>query len=235
MAWIAGADGCPRGWFRAARSLESGELRFDAVESASELLSRAPTPRVLAIDIPIGLTESGPRECDREARLALGRPRASSVFPAPLRCALGASSHAEASALTQARDGRRVSAQAWWIFPKIREVDVLLRASLRARRRIREVHPEVSFWAWTGGRPMAHAKRTPAGRRARLALVEGWLGRGVLSRARGCHPKQHVADDDILDAIAALWTASRIEAGESATLPGSPPKDSAGLPMRIVY
>jgi predicted RNase H-like nuclease len=44
------------------------------------------------IDIPIGLTASGPRSCDLEARRLLG-PRRSSVFPAPAREVLRAWSY----------------------------------------------------------------------------------------------------------------------------------------------
>jgi hypothetical protein len=43
-----------------------------------------------------------------------------------------------------------------------------------------------------------------------------------------------VADDDILDAFAALWTAERIAPGEAVTLPEVPPRDRHGLPMEMV-
>ena len=45
----------------------------------------------------------------------------------------------------------------------------------------------------------------------------------------------HLVDDDIQDAIAALWTAHRLARGEAKSLPEHPPTDSTGLPMRIVY
>lgn len=44
-----------------------------------------------------------------------------------------------------------------------------------------------------------------------------------------------VADDDVLDAIAVLWTATRIARGEGRGLPDPPPRDPTGLPMEIVY
>ena len=47
--------------------------------------------------------------------------------------------------------------------PKIREVDSLLRESAKARRAVREVHPEICFWALAGGRPMRHSKKTERG------------------------------------------------------------------------
>ncbi|MEE9155371.1 MAG: DUF429 domain-containing protein, partial [Gemmatimonadota bacterium] len=67
MPWIAGVDGCKKGWFRASRSTDTGELRFDLVVDTHELVSTFPTPKVLALDIPIGLPERGARECDRRA------------------------------------------------------------------------------------------------------------------------------------------------------------------------
>jgi hypothetical protein len=36
---------------------------------------------------------------------------------------------------------------------------------------LREVHPEVCFWALAGGRAMEHSKKTAAERRERLAVL----------------------------------------------------------------
>ena len=82
---------------------------------------------------------------------------------------------------------------------------------------------------------MAAGKKTRAGKAMRCKLAEEWLGPDVLLLGRGRHLKNHVADDDILDAIAALWTATRIVHGEAQTLPKGPPTDSIGLPMEMVY
>ena len=235
MAWIAGVDGCPVGWFRISRETETGCLMFHVLSGGTSLLDVEPRPILLTIDIPIGLPNAGSRQCDIEARRCLRPPRASSVFPAPVRAALTASSRAEASAITNAIDGRRVGAQAWGIYRKIGEIDELMRTNQRARDVIREVHPEICFWAWAGRSPMRHSKRTPAGRTERMALVEAWLGTGVLERARGNISRGQLADDDILDACAALWTANRILAGIAETLPASPPTDACGLPMQMVF
>ena len=82
---------------------------------------------------------------------------------------------------------------------------------------------------------MKWAKRAPEGLAERVALAEAWLGAGILERARGGYLKKVLADDDIVDAIAALWTAQRIAAGVAKALPDSPPRDETGLPMQIVY
>ena len=141
----------------------------------------------------------------------------------------------EASQITKNRDGRKVGTQAWGIYPKIREVDELLRPNAMATRRVREVHPEVCFWAWSDKQSMKSSKKKPEGKAERRSLAEKWLGPDVLVSARGDRLKKDVADDDILDAIAALWTADRIARGEAKTLPEHPPTDSTGLRMEIVY
>ena len=235
MVWVAGADGCKSGWYRASRETNTSELRFDVVERAADLLEGAVSPEVLAIDIPIGLPDEGRRECEQMARRRLEWPRRNSVFPAPIRPALHANNREHASEITAAIDGRRVGTQAWGIYPKIREVDELLQSSSEARSRIREVHPELCFWSWSGGSPIVQSKKSKEGRVRRLGLAEDWLGPDVLARARGDCLKKDVADDDILDAIAALWTATRIARGEAETLPAIPPADSTGLRMELVF
>ena len=76
---IAGVDGCKSGWLRLVQDLRSGEIKSDVSTDAPELFDRLPEPVVLGIDIPIGLTDAGPRTCDQLARTLLGRPRGSSV------------------------------------------------------------------------------------------------------------------------------------------------------------
>ena len=217
------------------RETTTGELAFELLDRAEFLLEAPPVPLVLALDMPIGLPDQGARSCDRLARACLGPARRNSVFPAPIRSALGASNREQASEITQAIDGRRVSAQAWGLFPKIREVDAWLCERQSARKQVWEVHPELSFWAWNEGSAMSHAKKTLPGREQRLRLAEAWLGPDLLSRARGSWKRGELADDDILDAVATLWTAHRIEDGTAQVLPESPLRDAVGLPMRIAY
>ena len=80
------------------------------------------------------------------ARQLLGPPRQSSVFPAPLRPLLAASSHAEPSELGRQIKGRELSIQVWWITAKTRKVDDLLGRLPGLRGRLREIHPEVCFY-----------------------------------------------------------------------------------------
>lgn len=235
MKIAAGADGCKGGWICLRRQLGRGRVRPFVFEDAAGLIRQRPRPAALAVDIPIGLTEAGPRACDRAARALLGWPRRNSVFPAPVRPALHAGSRLEASQLTQEADGRKVGAQAWGIYAKVRDVDTVLAAHPALQRRVREVHPEVSFREMNGGHSVEPGKKTLAGRARRLRLVEAWFGAGAFERVRVRILEKDVAADDILDAYAALWTAERILRGEALMLPADPPVDPAGLRMEIVY
>ena len=78
-----------------------------------------------------------------------------------------------------------------------------------------------------------HKKKS--GLAERLALAEAWLGLGILKQARGTYLKKELADDDVVDAIAGLWTARRIADGTAETLPETPPVDDTGLAMEIVF
>ena len=135
----------------------------------AELLDENPDLAIITIDIPIGLTLAGPRPTDSAARALLG-PRASSVFPAPVRAALDAVSYQDASDRSFAVHGKRLSKQTFAILPKIREVDIALRCRPRDAERVREVHPEVSFSVLNNDEPMVHPKRTGLGFTERLTL-----------------------------------------------------------------
>ena len=236
-ARVAGVDGCKSRWLCITRDRRSGAIGARLFDSAAELVDHEPLPDVIGWDIPIGLAEDGTRRgCDRAARSVLRAPRASSVFTAPIRAALAATSQAEASRITAERcDGRRVAAQAFGIYAKVRELDALLEARPALRGRIREVHPEVCFWAWNSGVPMRHYKKTDAGERERRDLVERHLGEGALEVVRRQLAPKRAPTDDIHDAFAALWTAERIACGAARTLPEQPQRDARGLCMEIVY
>lgn len=234
MTFIGGADGCPSGWIVVEQDTGTGELESRVVGRIEELFAGRPELAVLAIDIPIGLTESGPRECDVLARRRI-RPRGSSVFPAPIRPALAAATYDDASRISRECQGRGISKQAFMIYPKIRAIDESLRADQALRNRVFEVHPELCFHEWNGSEPMLHAKKTFSGARDRHKLVESVFGGDAFGRIRAQHRPSAVADDDILDAFAALWTAGRIVRGNARSLPETMPFDAAGLPMRMMY
>lgn len=233
---VAGVDGCKSRWLCIGRDLHSGGITARLFDSASQLADQDPLPDVIGWDIPIGLADDGRgRGCDSEARKTLRAPRASSVFTAPIRPALAASSRAEASEITaRLCDGRRVAAQAFGIYAKVRELDALLATRPELRGRIREVHPEICFWAWNGGAAMQHYKKTPAGEHERRELVARHFGDAAIDAVRA-QLARRAPTDDILDAFAALWTAERIANGVARTLPEQPALDATGLRMEMVY
>jgi predicted RNase H-like nuclease len=242
MAVAGGIDGCRGGWLCVTRDAATG--RFDAriLSVIDDVLGLRPRADMLAVDIPIGLTERGPRLCDLEARARLGRPRGSSVFPAPIRPVLAAGtcggraervlSYQEACRIGRTAEGRALSIQAWGIVPKIRQVDEFLAVDPSRQDWMREAHPELSFWRANGERPMAHNKKTTDGRKEREALLTFMFGEAIPD-VRASLGTAGFAHDDLLDAFIQLWTAERILSGEATTLPEAPPRDARGLRMEI--
>lgn len=233
MSTIAGVDGCPAGWVAVSENTKSHELNATIFPTFQQL-AEALDAQIIAIDIPIGLTESGARECDVLARRKLGPKRGTSVFPAPIRAALGASTYQDAKAQSLLVQRKAISQQAWAIYPKIREVDDSLRANRSLRDRVIEVHPELTFSSWHGA-PIIPGKRTAEGSATRQTLIARHFGKAALASARAMVARSQAANDDLADAFAALWTAQRHLGGNSQTLPVTPPLDLHGLPMRMVY
>jgi predicted RNase H-like nuclease len=166
------------------------------------------------------------------ARRLLG-PRASSVFPAPVRAALEGESYLDACSRSAAACGKRLSKQAFAILPKISEVDKGLRADSQLSERIREVHPEICFYFLNNKQPMAHPKKAGQGYLDRYRLLESHFGTAIAD-LRIQVPRKDAADDDLLDALVALWSAQRVRAGSHVCLPPDPPRDRFGLRMEMV-
>jgi len=141
----------------------------------------------------------------------------------------------EADAVSKSIDGRGVGAQAWGLYSRIREVDRILRAKPLARRFIYEVHPELSFAAWNSGVSLAQAKKSTEGMNIRTGLVDDYFGREARNAVRHRHPTHPLANDDINDAFAALWTAERIYSGGAGVIPDPPHVDSVGIEMGMWY
>ncbi|WP_459860190.1 DUF429 domain-containing protein [Desulfuromonas carbonis] len=235
MSRLYGVDGCKGGWIAAFRTSAKETISFRRVDCFSEFFDGTQSPEVLAIDIPIGLPDKGSRGCDLSARKLLGQGRGSSVFPAPIRPVFAAKSWGEACLIQREVENKGISKQAWAITPKIREVDEYLRNHPGIQSRVREVHPEVSFFMMAGHRPMAFPKRNREGRSERLALLENVFGEEVGIRlAMKTKNDLGCGADDLLDALAALWSAERIAGGTSRTLPEQAEFDRQGLRMEII-
>jgi predicted RNase H-like nuclease len=216
---VLGVDGCRGGWIGAL--VTGGEVTWLRLAEFSSAL--AVDAAVIGVDMPIGLPERGRRECDLLAKRVLGRahPR---VFLTPPRGVLAARDYAGAGGLHRTLvDGAGLSVQTWHIVERIREVD-----EVADDQRLVEVHPELSFAAMAGG--VLAPKRTQEGRAARVAALQRWLP-GAVDRTD--MPSGPLALD-ALDALAAAWSAQRHLAGTARSLPGEPPRDKCGRPMRIV-
>ncbi len=236
MRWI-GVDGCRGGWVHVSLDAAGSATLGLAATFPEVVWNRDPGDLVL-VDIPIGLPGAGVpvRSCDVAARALLGRPRASSVFPPPTREALACASYTDACAVNEQIVGRRITRQAWALAPKIRDVDRIVRRTRRTGALIRETHPELVFWALEGGTALSESKRTEAGKRRRHGLLRSHIDIGeLLKRARTTYPTQHVATDDVIDAAAAAVAARATRSGQLRSLPDVPPRDTAGVPMEIVY
>jgi predicted RNase H-like nuclease len=230
-----GIDGCRGGWLVAASDVALSALRFTVVEDLESLFARAErADALMAIDIPIGLADTGPRACDLEARQMLGRPRGSSVFPAPCRPALAATTYAHACALSRRALRVALSIECFYILPKIRQVDGLMTPARQAL--VREVHPELVF-ALASGRAhgLVEPKRTAAGERIRRRLLRRLAPGFDPATVRARLGPARVARDDVVDAVACLVAARRILEGRALVLPtGGIERDRRGLRMEIV-
>src|SRR5215470_11300456 len=120
--FVAGVDGCRAGWVTFKVEIPSLATSVEVLDLPKLLSSRPDDLLCLAIDIPIGLL-NGSRACDKAARKLLGQPRGTSVFEAPCRAALSATTHAAASQINREKTGRGLSQQAFGIIPKIKQVD----------------------------------------------------------------------------------------------------------------
>lgn len=236
MKTVVGVDGCKLGWFYFRK--DGASVSFGVAEDLCSLIDVLPSDVRIFIDIPIGLIDKGTtgRECDTLARKALRAPRASSVFSAPAYPVLAAKTYGEAKQISFQAIGKMLSQQAFAIAPKIREVNEFLAANLTLVERVREVHPEVCFWALNNKQAMKHAKKKLPGFEERMMVLRRFMPNAdeLVQGPLDAYKRKDVARDDILDALVALIVACAQE-DQLQTFPSSPPKDTRGLPMEMVF
>jgi len=230
-----GVDSCKAGWFT-VRLIEQSNWEINVFRDIHSLWNSCKDASLILIDIPIGLVkkDSNERACDKEARKWLGPKRGSSVFPAPCRDAIYADI-AEASNINNELTDRKLSKQVLGIIPKIKQVDQLLTSNNVAKLRIREVHPELCFWALNYRNPMIFNKKDRQGIQERKEVLFNYPHcEPIFKYAERTYHRKDVAKDDILDAMVAAVTASK---GKQVlmTVPANPEIDSKGLPMEMVY
>lgn len=250
-AVVLGVDRQSRTWVGALLPVAgTGAVRLvsapDIVRLVDRATSQAPVALV-AVDIPVGLPDTGTRQADVLVRRRLG-PRASTVFPTPVRDALAAETYAEARAVSVDRTGgRSLAAQSYGLREAILDVDGYVRAvpvrgsqqaapsgpsdssapSAASRPRVVEVHPELCF-AVMAGAPLRTRKKDEAGIAERIGLLTAQgiaLPSGLDLSRRGV--------DDVLDAAAAAWTAARVLRGAAERVPARPERFSDGLDAAV--
>jgi predicted RNase H-like nuclease len=228
---FVGLDGCRAGWIRARWPGPGGTVGFDLLERFDPA-ALAEAAQV-GIDIPIGLPSRGRRACDLAARAALPAGAKSRVFLDLRRPLLDFADYPAAGAWAKA-EGHGLSKQAWFVLPKVREVDEVLAPADQAR--IRETHPEVLFHRMSAGRLLPNKASAP-GRQARMELLahagvrlpDGWDRAFRRSLAK---------PDDLLDAAACALAARLMARGALTPLPlagfaGARGCDARGLRMEI--
>jgi predicted RNase H-like nuclease len=220
-----GLDGFSRGWVAVGIDGDRRTISFHA-DIANAL--RCPFDRA-GIDIPIGMTDDGARDCDRLARDRL-RPHGSRVFTGARRWLWQQFDDPDSANAEALRRGQtRVSRQLWHIGRKIMEVDAFVRAH-RAHD-VREVHPELVFLRLNGDKPLPRKKseqgdalRRSLLRRAGFRDIERWLTEVRI----GTGAKR----DDVLDACAVAVAACNPQGSVPS---GTPPRDACDLPMQIWF
>ncbi|GAA4900602.1 DUF429 domain-containing protein [Streptomyces coeruleoprunus] len=229
MVRVLGVDACPAGWL----AIELHDGRFTAARVAATLRSLLPGGAagdlaVVAVDMPLGLLDTGWRRADTEAAALLG-PLRSSVFRVPPRAVWQEKEYEDARDRCRELTGAGLSRQTWALAPKLREANACLAEP--GGDGLFEVHPEVSFRALAGGAAPLHRKKSWAGQMARRSLLAtaGIVLPDDLGDAGRTPP------DDVLDAAAAAWTAHRIAHDLARSLPDPPERDAQGRPVAIWY
>lgn len=221
---VVGIDACKAGWCAVILDGDATP-RVGHIEELDDLDRLVDGVDGVAIDMPIGIPSSGQRAADAEARRFVGA-RASSVFSAPVRDALHASTFAEANQINRGLAGVGLTQQAYALRTKILAVETWVASS---DLDVWEVHPEVSFTVLMGSAPRA-SKKSWAGLRERVQALEA---AGIDIAAAG-DVDARIGIDDAPDAAVVAWSARRLVAGEAICLPDPPEiDDRTGRPIAI--
>jgi predicted RNase H-like nuclease len=207
---VVGVDACRDAWIGAVATGDGRWLsavwhrRIDELVEHADVHAHAvgEVVRVVAIDIPIGLPDSGRRPVDEVVKRSLGK-RSSTVFLTPTRAAIQEPDYSAANALQRQLAGEGLSRQAHALRDRILDVDAWVQHG--PPQSVIEVHPERSF-ATMNGAVVPAGKKTWAGVQTRKRLL---ANHGILIPDDIGAAGAQAAVDDVLDAAAAAWTASR--------------------------
>ena len=214
---FVGVDSCPYGWFSVGLST-GNEYELKIFQKFRDLLDHYSQATLILVDMPIGFSEGmEERLCDPQARKKLGKLR-SSVFRAPARATVehAAKNHGandcDLKNVEREHSGKSLSIQTLCIIPKIVQVHKSLTDSQAGERpKVREVHPEICFWALNKRTHLKSKKKTEAGRNERTDVLRKLECRTDEIYKKACekYRRRHVQRDDILDALVAAVTAHK--------------------------
>ncbi len=235
MTQLVGIDGCKAGWVAAIGT--PARFTIIIVKHFADLFDQVGMDAIYAIDMPMGLPDrvgAGGRAPERLVRPMLGQ-RQSSLFSIPARAAVEAQDYPTACRLAQETSDppRKVSKQGFYLFPKIRELDVFRRSEQGRAARLFEVHPELAFVMLNEGVALDLPKKVkgavfaPGMALRRQLLAKGGFELDQVTIQAGAQ------EDDVLDALAALSVAVRIDQGLARPFPDPPHIDAHGIPIAI--
>ena len=219
-----GVDGTRGRWIAVALGRDGRFASAILADTLAEIVDAFPKAEAVAIDVPIGLPQEGARAADLEAKMLLG-PRRATIFAAPPRPVLEATTYAAARAKARELTGKGLSAQSFALRHNILEAE-----PLGADERVHEVHPELAFRALSG-RVLLSNKRTWNGAVERQEALEA--ANITLPAHLGSAGSAPV--DDVLDAAICAWSAVRIAKGSAECVPTEPELDANGRPMAIWF
>ena len=228
MSQIIGIDGCKRGWFSVWQNPDDTiqSSIFSTLNHLKDFFNDE-AHLIIGIDMPVVLSDFIPREADQLARKLLSK-KASSVFTAPTPEMLEQPNYERASYVSKRLFGKSMSLQSWYLFPKIKDVQTIIHD---AHINLYEIHPELSFRAMNHEEVILESKKSKEGFEIRNNLLRRHFESFDFESIRNLYPRKDVMDNDILDALAVLWSTKRIQANEASFLPKIPEKPN----MQIVY
>lgn len=249
---VAGVDGCPSGWIVIKKNITDNTIEYKLCNNFKEVIDYTIKCKMVAVDMPIGLSLKERRECDIQARNMLKpRKRANSVFNAPVFSVISDQiDYASRQNYKQKYDahikvaGWGITIQSFCIFKKLYEVnkdDVNVNL-IKERKNIKEFHPELVWAARSSGAIPAkkNAKdknKDNIGKEFRLAILHQELKmtleeiKNVIKKIKGATTK--VAVDDIIDAMGGLLAAQDMIQNRNCIAPAQ--TSANGLNMEIWY
>ncbi len=186
-----------------------------------EVVSERPAYATIVVNAPIGYRDEvgdPPRTCDLEARFLLRR-RGSTIAGAPTRASL----RPGAEVVTTGLDATTLARLA-------RYRELYAEMSPFRQRVVFEGHPELSFYQLNGDVPLRYSKLREEGREERRELlVKRIQNVGMILDADVGVPEKH-----LLDAVALMWTARRVNGKAAKRIPSDAEWDSEGLRTEYV-